>query len=429
MRHYFAHVIRSKGLANVLPRAMAIGRNFGFTEARIARKLAALGELTARHNAPLTACVTACLVERYPRVVGAMRRRGWEIAVHGKVHCDFRQLDAQRQTSEMRQAIELYRRRLIEVSGFRAPYLAWNEGTRAAAAHARFRWTSNHALLWPVLARSQYRAGEWGALRKVLEHLYRPRLAEQSVSVPQMRGGVVEIPVSLPDDEILLDRLRLPEATVARLWLRVLEESRGRGELAVLLIHHERMPEIGPPLEEVLNAARAVGRSLWLADLGTLAAWWQERAGFSFQVSGEPGSYEVQARCSGQAVVLLKEAGGGCDHAAWRELPAGQRRIALEAEARPTIGLGPGVAFDAAEFLRNEGFAVEPRQGAHGLILEGPSRFGPEDERRLLAQAEAAPGPLVRFARWPRGVQSALALSMDVDSITLLDFMKRPLQR
>ncbi len=429
MRHYFAHVVRSKGLANVLPRALAIGRNFGLTEARIERKLAALGDLTARHGAPLTACITACLIERYPRAVEAMRRRGWEIAVHGRVHCDLRQLGPERQAAEMVEALRLCRRRGVPTAGFRAPYLAWDEGTRQAAARAGFLWTSNQALMWPVLEKSEHSGRDWEALGLVLEHLYRPRLAERVVSVPRICQGVVEIPVSLPDDEILLDRLHASEAQVERLWLRLFEESRRRGEMAVLLFHHERVPAFARPLSALLHSAAGPGAAVWLADLGQLARWWRERAGFSFEVGGAPGRWEVRVKCSPAGAVLL--AGGGSRQwplPGWREVE--ERRFTLTAQARPTVGVGPGVPPEAVAFLRNEGFLVEPRRGEHALLLAGgPRGFCPGGERELLEAAEGAPWPLVRFWRWPRGFASALALSMDVDSMTLLDFAKRPLQR
>ena len=105
-----------------------------------------------------------------------------------------------------------------------------------------------------------------------------------------------------------------------------------------------------------------------------------------------------------------------------------EHRFRLKAPGRPTIGVAPQVAPGAVAFLRNEGFPVEPCQGEHALVLEGPSRFSPDAERQLLERVMAAPGPLLRFGRWPDGIESALALSMDVDSITLLDFAKRPLQ-
>jgi peptidoglycan/xylan/chitin deacetylase (PgdA/CDA1 family) len=425
---YLAHVLRSKGLANVLPRAMAIGRNFGFTEARIEHKLAALGELTARYDAPLTACVTACLTQRYPATVAAMARRGWEIAVHGRVHCDLRQLSPERQVMEMEEALSLCRRRGVSTRGFRAPYLAWNEATQRAAARNRFSWTSNRALLWCVLDRQEHSPRDWAALERVLEHLYRPLLAQHSVSVPRLCHGVVEIPVSLPDDEILLDRLHASEPVVERHWLRILDQSRSRGELAVLLIHHERTNYFLRALEAVLIAARRQGEHLWLADLGQIAQWWRERAAFSFELGGEPGRYHVKANCSGRAAVLLKRPGRAeGSRPGWKQVS--EREFTVESQVRPTIGVAPGVATGAVEFLRNEGFVVEPRQAEHALVLEGPGSFGPEAERVLLKRAEDAPGPLLRFGRWPRGIESALALSMDIDSITLLDFVKRSVRR
>lgn len=419
---YVTHVVRSKGLANLPARALAIGRNFGLSQARIARKLAALGELTGRRQAPLTACVTACLMERYPAVVEAMSERGWEVAVHGRVHCDLRGLTEEQQAEEMALALGLSRQLRLEACGFRAPYLAWDEATRQAAARAGFLWTSNQALLWPVLERTQFPRSRWEAVERVLAALYRPHFATRSVSVPRLCQGVVEIPVSLPDDEILCDRLRAGEPEVKWAWLRILEESHRLGEAAVLLIHHERAEQLLGPLETVLAARERLAGSVWLVDFNALAKWWLERSSFSFKVNGTPGRWEVEVACSPRGVVLLKEGAGG-----WREVA--ERRFLLDCPARPTVGVEEGVGADVVEFLRNEGLMVEPRQGAHGLTLQGPESLPAEAERELLRLVEAAPGALLRFGRWPQGVRSALAISMDVDSITLFDFMRRAWRR
>jgi hypothetical protein len=97
----------------------------------------------------------------------------------------------------------------------------------------------------------------------------------------------------------------------------------------------------------------------------------------------------------------------------------------VEAARKPVVGLSPRTTTVMREFVREEGFVVE--------VSEDRERFGayldlPPDEiseMGILAHLESAPGPLVRLWRWPAGARSALALTGDIDSITLQDFALR----
>ena len=75
--------------------------------------------------------------------------------------------------------------------------------------------------------------------------------------------------------------------------------------------------------------------------------------------------------------------------------------------------------------LAEEGFATESsddreRFGAY-VDVPGPSW----SEAPLLDTIESAPGPLVRIGRWPDGARSALAVTGDIDALTLRDFVSR----
>jgi hypothetical protein len=50
------------------------------------------------------------------------------------------------------------------------------------------------------------------------------------------------------------------------------------------------------------------------------------------------------------------------------------------------------------------------------------AQFAAEDKCLLLAQIEETDSPLVRLGRWPDGAQSALAVTGDIDALTLWDY-------
>jgi hypothetical protein len=76
-------------------------------------------------------------------------------------------------------------------------------------------------------------------------------------------------------------------------------------------------------------------------------------------------------------------------------------------------------------FLAEEGlpFEVSNDRDRYGAFVDvRESDWGEAD---VLDTIEAAPGPLVRLWRWPRSARSALAVTGDVDALTLRDFIVR----
>jgi hypothetical protein len=55
--------------------------------------------------------------------------------------------------------------------------------------------------------------------------------------------------------------------------------------------------------------------------------------------------------------------------------------------------------------------------------------FSTQDERALLAKLEKAEAPLVQLGRWPNGNRSALAVTGDIDALTLWDYGLRLIGR
>ena len=114
-------------------------------------------------------------------------------------------------------------------------------------------------------------------VRKILD-FYSSECEVDAPSLPRIEDGIVRLPVSLPDDEILIERLAIgrPEELLAY-WLEMLEKSYERSELLVLQIHPERFPICKEALAPLLEEVRK--RNVWNATLGEVASWWTERDG------------------------------------------------------------------------------------------------------------------------------------------------------
>src|SRR5205823_3701723 len=66
-----------------------------------------------------------------------------------------------------------------------------------------------------------------GAYELALE-LYAARDARRIAVTPKMQDGLVDIPVAIPDDETMVERLRLAGDGAARQWFSMLEATYGR---------------------------------------------------------------------------------------------------------------------------------------------------------------------------------------------------------
>jgi hypothetical protein len=76
------------------------------------------------------------------------------------------------------------------------------------------------------------------------------------------------------------------------------------------------------------------------------------------------------------------------------------------------------------EFLRQQGYIVEISQERQPyLYYFDQTEFTADQERPLLAYIEETAQPLVRLGRWPNGARSALAITGDIDALTLWNYI------
>jgi hypothetical protein len=109
----------------------------------------------------------------------------------------------------------------------------------------------------------------------------------------------------------------------------------------------------------------------------------------------------------------------------------GERRIdaptfEVTSRSRPFIGVDPASPASLTSFLREQGFIVEEASSPaiHAIHLRR-ERFERTDELSLLEDLALHDGPLVRLGRWPNGARSAVAVTGDVDALTIWDYAAR----
>jgi Polysaccharide deacetylase len=423
---------KGKGTWHAVRRAGAIGSHYGLGPRRMEERLATVLALVERCGCRATLPVVAAVAERYPDVVSRYAARGLEFAVHGLYHVDHTDLAKADQIDQLARARHALESAGILVAGFRAPYLRADEATIEAVRRTGFQYDASQAFHWPLDTEAR---GPGGPVTDSYERaldFYGARSAEDHPVLPWSEGGIVRLPYCLPDDEAVVDRLRLAPGEIATLWRAVLGATHDRGELFTLAVHPERIAECAPAIADVLAAARTLGPPVWIARLDEIARWWRDRTVSVVAVREDrPDWLRVTILGPDGVTVLARHLDipgaepwfGTYDRLASTE-------VEVPAVPRPFVGVRPDAPAALVTFLREQGYIVEraasPR--LYGTFVER-DRFSPADRRSLLAEIEASSAPLLRLGRWPYGARSALAVTGDVDALTIGDYARRLLGR
>jgi hypothetical protein len=284
-----------------------------------------------------------------------------------------------------------------------------------------FTYDSSLSLSWEVL-----KNGETPAYRHALE-FYGALPANQYPSLPSLEGNLVRVPYSLPDDEALVNRL-FPGTfdQLGEPWLAILDRCHELGELFVLGLHPERIAQCAEALMAVLSHARQLVPAVWIARLDEVAAWWKARTEATVKITDvATGRYRINVTGPNGTTILARGLEVEAPGASWSN---GYQRVdgtavTVRSHSRPFVGLSPRADPRLGSFVQQQGYLVETseRSEDYGCYL-AQAHFAPEDQRGLLARIEDTARSIVRLGRWPDGARSSLAITGDIDALTIWDY-------
>jgi len=415
----FKFVFGHRGAANLVRRSAQIASRFGHGPGRMGARFERFMDVLAEAGVRPTFPITALPMSRNPAFAHRLIERGAELAVHAWSHIDLTTLDYPGQSDHMGRALRLFREHGVPFTGFRAPYLHWNDDTMRVVEAYKFRYSSNQTVWWDVIDAETLDARQRDGLERGIA-FYRPVRAEEMRALPTRRRGFVEIPVSLPDDEIPLDRMGIHDAAfLGAMWRDILSRVYERGELFTLQLHPERIDFFTDALRGLLSAARAMKPPVWIATLDEIAQWWMDKAHNRADFVRDGDRHRVSVRAADGATVTVREDGKA------RVVEPGDFVVA--GAERPCVGVAPGSDRAALQALADLGYVVEVGDDVveFAVHLGRVGDAGYETVSRAVAAIERCPGPLVRFGAWPRGARAALAVTGDIDALTIWDFVHR----
>ena len=428
---YLRFIFRTKGFIGFFLRIGMLLRRFDLSGKKMKQAVSEIQQIGKKYRYQPALIIPSVVLRRYYSFFNLFSNNGLEFCAHGYVHRDFKPLSLDEQVTQIGMAREIFNNFDIPIYGFRSPYLSRNFFTTEAIQKNNFLWESNETLIWnDYLVSQELKLSR--LMRDAIHLLYSPLDAQENVVIPRLLGEVVGIPVTLPDDEILIDRLRIFDSdTIESIWTNILDKTRDQGGIYVLQLHPERFAICKDAMKGLLERASRPEKEIWVTGMKEVAEWWKEKSQFEVGFRSVPRKgYWIKCKCTDRAVVLCRnhysEASQIFFYRDYHTIKQREFFVASK-ELKPCIGVCPRCSEKLLDFLKDEGFAFEVSQDSlkYSLFLNGYETFNRKDEQILLNMIEQSTNPIIRYWRWPQGKRSTFVTSHDLDCLTLTDFLLR----
>ena len=422
----FVVSIKAKGFSDAFRRISSITKRYGLNPDLMDQAFRQFSELLQQFACGATFPITAVTLKRHKEIIEKYLNQNIEFAVHGYTHVDYSRLSQEIQFDHLKLACEVFAHSGIEPAGYRSPYLHSGKNLLAALYRYGFSYVSNQPILWDVLDKKNEIDSEASDRYDRALSFYNPWRASERLSLPRFGDHLLEIPVSLPDDEILIERLYSDKALVKDVWRSILNLTYQRGELFTLQLHPERISLCAEGVASVLTEARSLCPAVWIARLDEICNWWKARALTTIEIS-ETDNVSYHCVITGPSGTTVLARGIEIDAVSlpwannYREVKATQ--FNFRSFHRPSIGLSPSTSVDLANFLRQQGYLVETSLNKEEFSYYfNQIGFDIGQEKTIIEEIEGSKHPLIKLGRWPNGAKSALAITGDIDALTIWDY-------
>jgi len=286
-------VLFRKGVPGAVYRAALLPVRYGISPDRVVSRLARMTALMSRWGTQPTVPVTASVLERHPDLLRGLRDA--DLAIHGYRHVSYVDMSLDEKRSDLESACGVFAKHGLVARGFRAPYLRADRETFSLLRDRGFLFDSSNTRF--VLPASHSVSP---AARDLAGSRY--GMASRSRSA-DMLPTPIDMPVSMPDDEILIDGLGIRTTRgLSNVFDAMMESVSSAGSHLVLQIHPERFHICEAALERLVETATDAGA--WLTSLSDAANWflhsaagtgrWPEGHSFALSVTGDLDAVALQ---------------------------------------------------------------------------------------------------------------------------------------
>ena len=414
--------------SNLIKRFLKIINRYGFNSTQLKKNITQFIFDCNNFGICPTFPVTAQVLKRHSDFFMQFDPEQAEFAVHGYYHQDYTRISNPKKKEQLQQALDVFRNLNIPVTGFRFPYLRVDEISLYNVAELSFEYDSSFVYWWDIF--DIIPAGSEDIIQK-MKYQYEPRQPEMSPILPERISTLIEIPVSIPDDDILVDRLGiLDNDIIFTIWKAILDQTIERGEIFVLQLHPERYHLLRKALLKLLGYIYKKKEEIWATPLREIASWWKRRE-------------EIQVSCifTGKNRIRIQikrprelnyqfynyESEKNVKFVLNRSSNLLQEEFEIKMPCLPLIGVGEKTTPSFRELLKNAGFVIEEEMRSREdfclFFDEDPDMDSPYQWLRQFTMSLNI--PLLKFNVWPGNFKCAFAVTGDIDALSTQDFFSR----
>ncbi len=425
---YIGFLKKYRVLPNLSTRFFKILKRYGFNERRMKENIRLFVEDCNQFGICPTLPTLAQVLENNMDFFTQFDADQVEIALHGFYHQDYPSLSRIEKKELINMAFMAFQRARLPISGIRFPYFRTDEESLRILSDLPIEYDNSYPFWWEV--------GGWELKEseRVLEKMraqYLPVNPSDDFVIPRHIGSLVQIPVSLPDDDLLVDRAGLrPLTAVVDIWKKILTLTVDRGELFVLILHPERYSMLRRPFQQLLQVVRARQDTIWVAPLRDIARWWKKR--FTVWVEyGFNGNHLLKMRIKRPRELNYRfynfEISKNVKLTGILQSDIVLEEFETPMKTYPVIGVGEETSNEFRNMLMNLGFWVDEEPGTPELYSvyfeRDPEMSSPY--QWLEDFLAGLTGPLLRFNFWPEKYTAAFAVTGDIDAMKVQDFFSR----
>jgi len=241
--------IINRGISETVKRSRCIIERYGLVRKKLYPNMKFLSKTLQEYDINATISITSNVLSHNTDILGVIDIDRIELAVHGCYHVDYTKLSAEKIASHLKRAIEIFKENNINAYGFRAPYLKVNDTVLKAIGYAGMMYDSSLPIYFDTISKE---SPKYPLVDKIIKLYDIRNNSPRLLKIEQ----ILEIPVALPDDEILVDRLNFGPKQVSKCWIDSINMCmKTEGGIFVLQLHPERISLLKDSLIDVINWA------------------------------------------------------------------------------------------------------------------------------------------------------------------------------
>ncbi len=417
--------LKTRSYDNAIHRIYSISKRYGITRNRFIQYLYKFYEITNKYSVTPTFPVTAMVLARHSRIFRIFQDLGVKFAIHGYRHVDYSGFKLEDISRIIRKTVEIFQDKKIVAAGFRFPYLRWNKEFRDILEKEGLEWSSNETVCWKGLDNTSFMENDWKNFQKIMATYSSQEFNSVSL-LPKIYGAIVELPVALPDDDILIDRLKIyKQEEIFNYWHKMFIDSHKENGYLNYQMHPERTLLFCDALESLLQEIKK--ESVWVVSLDAVSRWWKERSTTDVRVVPKTRDTTVTVSGSKRTNLFWGKDCLTCSDIdkgkGWKR--TGASRWSITGKTIPLIAVPNKFQEGWRSFLTNLGYLYELNKNGKTYAYRFPEKIECTSENRIKLKQELAQYSLLRIGLWPEGYKSAVSISGDIDSINTWDFLER----